>query len=252
MRKFALIAVLALACSAEDFAPEEQDLVIGQTEQAMFLPFAYGHESNSTPCVAPFDPHCEVPRYRKVDLNIYTNSCSRALVKDQMMDAGAAMRNFYNALGWNILTWENTKGNRSSSVQVEIKCQTPPAGNNSLAGTNNVYENYGNCINAGSSNGFVCRYTPSFISVYDVRIEANTVNLTATKAKRFSNNLLRHEIGHALGLAHNGSAAGTQLMSQYSTNDTNSNFANIALIPNSAERDLIECYNPSGDSPNCD
>jgi hypothetical protein len=167
MRKFALIAVLALACSAEDFAPEEQDLVIGQTEQAMFLPFAYGHESNSTPCVAPFDPHCEVPRYRKVDLNIYTNSCSRALVKDQMMDAGAAMRNFYNALGWNILTWENTKGNRSSSVQVEIKCQTPPAGNNSLAGTNNVYENYGNCINAGSSNGFVCRYTPSFISVYD-------------------------------------------------------------------------------------
>ena len=251
-----LLMLCSFACGAEDFAGEPEGaepVEIGQVEQALFLPAGYGIEQgtvdgeNTPPCYAPFEGAvCGVPRYRKVDINIYPSTCSYLFVRNEMMAAGAAMRNYFNALGWDILTWEGTKGNRSSAVQMDVRCGTTSSAN-FLGQTTNVLENAVNCLNAGPSAGLICRYTPSNARIFEANISNAVFGLTSAKASRFANNVIRHEIGHGLGLAHN-TTSGT-LMYPFAASSQHSNYTNIALIPTSAERDLIECYRPTGGTP---
>lgn len=264
--KYLLPFVLGLvACSADNgdlFPPldsgvgdagVDQDVELGQTAQAMYLPFAMGFEGGKEngvaypQCSAPFSAGmCAVPQVKNIDINVMTNTCPLASVqRAKILAAANAVRDFANGVGWNVLTQENGSPNRFLANQVKVRCTTSHPNAKTHGETLYPTFNLGACTPVGAA-GVVCTFASATSHVYvnNINTFISAQGWTGTQQGRYVENTFRHEVFHALGIGHNGSS--NQLMGQASTGTQNA-----LLIPNNVERDAMECYSPGGSSPAC-
>jgi hypothetical protein len=256
------------AVPGEDEEPIEGEMVVissfpdgdelGTAHQPIFLPFGYGSEQNATQCDGSWSGGvCYVPDKRRLRVNLRISTCNSTF-DVYLAEAYVKWRNFLQATGWTLAVSYDGFPGLGDAIPVEFKC-VGGTGHSALASTlTPVGALDVDCHDAAP--GDVCQYKSAKIEIYHNMIGAVPAWNPASDAKRsnFARNIIQHEGFHAAGLGHNSATPGSQLMATggAQSQDPASNYWNLFLSPNNAERDQLACYNPNSgtqpdDNPAC-
>lgn len=248
-----LSLTLLAACGA---AVEDEDrIVLGKNEQAIYVPFGYGTEDDQSACDNNWSGGwCDAPDFRAISVAVMTSTCPDAQFDTQLKAAAERYRKFLVAVGWKVLWDENQgPGIPGDNIVVSIGCN----GNISSMGVSDVNVTpvpLGSYECHEDSLGDFCQFQGVAIKVNHNMIKAHPgwAGASVTKRDNLILNIALHELYHAAGLGHRVNAAlGSELMAvSIPPTGNTSNFWTIKLTPNSAQRDMLACYNPrSGTQP---
>jgi hypothetical protein len=258
MRKwFWLMVALLTACGAYE-EQEDEIIPIGQTEQAIYLPAGYGTEDDMSACDNNWSGgFCDAPDFRSIGLAVMTNTCDNEF-DGYLRLAAERWRKFVVGVGWKAL-WKENQGPIIGGDQVNfsIGCDGatggPELGVTQVVTTPDLVPIFGSYECHDAQFGDFCQFQGGRIKIFHKKIRALAAWAGASAAKRenFVVNVAQHEQYHATGLGHRvGVPDGSELMSVAAGTNPNVNFWTIKLSPNSAQRDMLACYNPrSGTSP---
>lgn len=184
-----------------------EEIVYGTSKQPIYMPLEYGSESStSSPrCIPPWGGgECQVPDSRTMSVRVMNtpsgdSNCGTAgnpasgtgkAVNDAVNDAIAIA----NSKGW-LMT---RKADNSLTGQITVRCTGSSSGNPATT----TGANY-DCHD--TEHGDLCQFGTANIEVRMGVIFAMPGYQQATAAQRQNviYNILKHELGHALGFGHN-------------------------------------------------
>jgi hypothetical protein len=240
-----LLPLLALACGA----PVVESVDLGTLEQAIYMPIGYGQSAiKGMRCTTPFQGgECTVPDVRAVHMWFKPSTCGiyeAAVVVDSLLWFEAQLD--WNGWAHTLYTqdtfpWPIQQGHPITPVgSLIIKCGTSVPGSLAEVAISD-FDNH------STQYGTLKQYRHSTLTFGTDAIEKYTsFTLGDANAKFWSlANIMRHELGHQMGLGHTGSHIPAQLLDN-----------TWPLLPGSPatlgplellteEQDMIWCYNPN-------
>lgn len=277
-----VLAICTFACGAEDvtdYSPElseDGELVVssydtsteyapetsgtgsegdelGQTSQAIYLPFNHGVMGNQGMCSGASwsGGYCMVPDKRDFVMRVQTGTCANSSVAAGLCLAAARWKSTLVGSGYRALfacgtSWPAPQWSGGSNL-IDVKCGS--------AGGSLGQTTVPSIVDSHSAGpGSLDQFAQANVQVNNTSITQRAAWPGATAAQRenFSFNIALHEMFHASGRGHNGLTPGSTLMSAGGQQAENIS-ANIWQIKMSLRSDEVQgmaCYNPnSGTQP---
>jgi hypothetical protein len=259
----ALLIMLAVACGGDEmsrdtpeppdpYAPsmpyvivngsQEPDTDAGEVEK-IYRNGGYGKAtvSGGPRCDVTQHSYCEGPKYKTLKAKLYASTCS-SWWQARWVAAEAAAQAVLALYGFTL-----TGTPSGQTPDVEWRCGSTPGLGSETPQNPKVWTLMGNGVYWGQP-------ALSKIVVDSAEVEASTAWALANEGQRrtFAENVIRHEIGHSVGLGH--SSNPLHLMyGVFQTNDPNALPWAGLLNWTSDELFWIDCYNPSvgSTSPDC-
>lgn len=204
----AIATLLALGCGGaeveqKDFLPSEEadysgyeDSDIGALEQAIAIPNGYGMilDTNGNPCFVTSD-YCLIPRDKKIRPKVTTdiNFAAGFTLKSQVeLEVASVCSIVLTPRGWDCAytTGSSNEPIHSGTCSGTYGCMVPGSVNSQVYSANGIfYKRFNSC---------------------DIKLNKSGIESTATYAaadingkKAFVRRIIKHELGHCVGLPHN-------------------------------------------------
>lgn len=259
-----LAMVLVFACGGvADGETELEPADIGKLEQALFLFNDYGMEQNGTqqPCRQPYAGGiCAVPS-TKTPLYAIAAHDALGCWGQFWTDAMQSAVNGINAWNQSFQTdFQFVQAGSTQQAKVSIMCDATQNGDGPQHMAAAIPTAWTcSCVNGGTP--YVCGDMICKVTKMEIRLWGNNIidayiatGASPTQLQRKIDNLARHELGHAMGLAHSplGMQAG-KLMAGATNNYVLSDPKwNQLLSPTSTEASLVWGYCPGGNTAGCE
>lgn len=241
-RLLTLLSAVGLSCASAG-----EELQIGTSRQAIFMPDGYGIEAGDhTRCDTEWSGgRCYVPDNRGAKVYVNPAGCPNWYVQ-RMQNAVIDMNTLVQPYGWSIqLVGINDPW--TYQIYCNMGTSVNPAAFSDHTGSMDCHD---------SSRGELCQTRAGYIEVRPLYAESKGVFQAASDFQRrmWMANILRHELGHlVLGFGHlPGTQQGTKLMAKGYPDDLQSDVWNSLLGPDADEQFMLDCYTPgSGRSNSC-
>jgi hypothetical protein len=246
-----LASFAAMACGeaidADGIALDVPEEDLGTLRQPIYMPSGYGsEEGDQTRCDSSWSGGgCMIPDNRSPGFAIQSSCLQGTLFHDQ---AYLALGYVMGVVNSSPLSWAMDRYH-SGSADWHINC----VGSGSLANTSCSILPAPDCHDTPRGELCQCKGGNIDINVNAVQNSPGWVNGTTAQRGRFINNIVRHEVGHAIGLGHVPSSAGKLMSVGYPSEPVPGvdPWDNLYTF-DSTEVNALDCYREtSGTTPRC-